>query len=156
MKATALFFLLLSILSGCSNKSERLKFLEQQSFFVSKISWDTNHMETYGSGKIIYFASDSKLKIFCNSFLRNLDSLSWGEPGIILKTGTWKMDGDKIICIYKTTYRTFKMYPPDITVKDTFYFLNGSVRNRSDTFSSNVLLTKEIVEVIKQDWSKIN
>jgi hypothetical protein len=156
MKAVTLIILLLSILYGCSNESERLKLLEERPFFISKISWDTNHMETFGDGEIIYFASDFQLKVFCNSFLHNLDSLSWGEPGIILKTGTWKINEDKIICNYKTIYRTFRIEPTEKNVIDTFYFLNKSLRNKYDTFSSDVLMTKEVFKFIKQDWSKIH
>lgn len=149
-----LFHMSLLLLLGCSNKTEELRYLNETQVFVSNISWDTSKMETFGSGEIIFLNPNHEVKIFCNSFLKNKDSLAWGEPGIILKIGKWTLDSEKVICKTQTIHRTFKIDGNAHFDTDTLYFENKLLKNKTMTYKPNVLLTNDLFQFIRMDWSK--
>ena len=143
------------IISSCRRESPIEDIISKKQFFTSSISWDNSNMNTYGSGEIRYFGKKNTLKIFCNSFLRNQDSLTWGEPGIILKQGTWKIIDNVIACEYKTTYRTFKINKAEKNQKDTLKVEKATLYNKNLRLKSNVLISNEIVAFFKLNWSKM-
>lgn len=153
-KDRIIFLLLLIILSSCSNKTEESKYLQETQVFVSKISWDTNKMETFGSGQIFFFNPNHEVKIFSNSFLKNKDSLAWGEPGIILKIGKWKLESEKVICKTQIIHRTFKIDRKEQIEVDTFYFENRLLKDKTMIYKPNPLITKELSQFIRMDWEK--
>lgn len=153
-KIGILFVLSFLYLLSCSDRSKRVKFINETQVFVSEISWDTTRMETFGSGEILFFNPNHEVKIFCNAFLKNRDSLSWGEPGIILKIGKWHIENDKVICEIRTIYRTFKVNNTLTTDIDTFYFENELLKNKTMHYSTNPLMTKELTSFMRMDWGK--
>ena len=155
MKKLTLVLLTLVLFTRCNHENLLTAELTRSPFYCTKISWDTNDMLTYGSGEIIYFDKKGNLKIFSNSFLKNKDSLTWGEPGIILKEGRWIIDKDLIICIYRTLYRTFKVTPEVGVVRDTIYFTNNGLRRSNMILDSKLIISKEIINFIHEDWTKL-
>lgn len=153
-KDRILFLLALLFLTGCSNKIEELKYLNETQFFVSNISWDTSKMDTFGSGEIIFLNPNHDVKIFCNSFLKNQDSIAWGEPGIILKTGKWTLDAEKVICKIETIHRTFKVDRIAPIYTDTFYLEDKLLKNKTMAYKPNPLMTRELSQFMRMDWGK--
>lgn len=147
--------LIVIIISSCRRESPIEVLISKHQYFTSSISWDISNMNTYGSGEIRYFGKKNTLKIFCNSFLRNKDSLTWGEPGIILKQGTWKIINNDIVCEYITTYRTFKTTIAEKSQKDTLKIEKTTLYNKNSKLKSDVLISNEIVNFFSLDWSKI-
>jgi hypothetical protein len=154
-KTLFITILIVMVIGSCQRESPIEDLISKHQYFSSSISWDISNMNTYGSGEIRYFGKKNKLKIFCNSFLRNQDSLTWGEPGIILKQGTWKIIDNYIVCEYRTTYRTFKMNLAEKLQKDTLKLEKATLYNKNSKLKSDVLISNEIVNFFNLDWSKI-
>ena len=141
---------------SCKTKTEQTNFFTENTFYVSTISWDISNLATFGSGEIRYFGNSDTLKIFCNSFLKNKDSITWGEPGIILKSGRWKKENNTIICEYSTIYRTFMLPNDKETIdRDSLIIDKTSLKNNKLIFNSNQNISKELEIFIKQNWSKL-
>jgi len=154
-KISFIISLILIVTSSCYRESSIDYFIKNKQYFTSAISWDTANMGTYGSGEIRFFGKNDSLKIFSNSFLRNHDSLTWGEPGIVLKQGTWKITKNIIVCNFITTFRTFKIRREEIMQIDTLKLVNDNLINNNLKLSSDVLLSKEIINFFQNDWSRI-
>ena len=119
---------------------------------------DKNSYAIMGSGKIFYLDTNNILKTFSNTFYKTNDSISWGEPGVILTYGKWRRKDKIIIAEHRLIERTFSL-TGEVMAKtsiDTFKFNSDTlIANNNEKFIPIGPLTAELKTFLNSDWSKI-
>lgn len=155
------FFLLLMIflITSCNQSTNTFlaKSLTLSKFWISKdIKFNSSHSNPFGEGTIYYFSSDNTFKTFSNDFAHKGDSITWGEPGIILRKGTWTIQNKSIILKHNLVFKTF-LLPIDDTINikiDTIIIKDKiMIDNHEKQFIPVNLITKELQKFISSEWS---
>ena len=146
---------------------------KDNSFFVAKtatstlwvnddLRFDTARLDSlvmsiHGSGIILSFDTAGIFKSFSNEFYKGNDTLFWGEPGIEMYYGNWRIEGDILIVNKELTERTILLSTQSIGMKqaDTFRIIEDIlVRKDGKQYRPFNLVSKEIRDWLNRDWSR--
>ena len=155
--------LIIILLISCSDSSVDISRKITNTLWVNQdlkfdtLRLDTTSMIVHGSGTIIFFDTASIFKSFSNDFYSNNDSLVWGEPGIVMDYGNWKIDRNKLVVSKQLIERTFSIpNQKTSTVQlDTFHIIRDTLIMKDGArFIPVKLISKELRELLNRDWSK--
>lgn len=155
-------FILITVFIACNDSLVDVSKAATKTLWVNKdlqidtLRLDTTFMSVHAQGTILSFDTSGIFKSFANDFYINNDSLNWGEPGIELNYGYWRIAGDRIIVDKQLVERTFLMPGQKLGMKqvDTFHFVNDTlVVNSKTKYTAVTLLSTEIRDFLNRDWS---
>lgn len=153
-----LLSLVLFSLIGCSPISETQPQFQNIVWVNSDLKFDTiyapdrSSYSIYGSGTLLYLGSNHTFKSFSNMFINANDSIAWGEPGVVISKGHWKVSEATIVTEARIATRTFS---PVINLNNktviNSYEVSGDtlIQNDKTRFIPAKLLTQELDLVMR-------